>query len=288
MNYRYHEEKKKMYIDGHEREDTVQYRQEVFLPQWREHHKQMMELCECESSNHDSGCEVVSQAPTNCLILVTHDESTFYANNHRKRCWVHEDDPNQPQAKGEGATIMASVFLTAEDGNLQSKDECVPYISAPLFPTLIHFQLTHRKRNSHFLMKPGKGRDSYFNHELFLNQVKNAIDIFEEQYGPNAKALFAFDNAMIHKKQALNSLSAQHMPKGEGWNSKIAPEQMWHGRLPNGDTQDFYLPNPDPTSDKPGPFKGMTQILVERGFYDVPKLLTQCLNFKCEDESLSA
>ena len=63
---------------------------------------------------------------------------------------------------------------------------------------------------------------------------------------------------------------------------------MQHGRLPNGDAQDFYWPNPDPTSDKPGTFKGMAQILVERGFLNAPSLPSQCPNFKCIDESLSA
>ena len=125
MDYRYREQKKGMYVDGHEHEDTVQYRKEVFLPRWKEYRAQMMDLCDCTSVHHDCDCDVASKAPANRLVLVTHDKSIFYANNRQKKCWVGEGDSNQLQAKGEGATIMASVFLTAEIGNLESEDRYV-------------------------------------------------------------------------------------------------------------------------------------------------------------------
>lgn len=121
-----------------------------------------------------------------------------------------------------------------------------------------------------------------------MEQVKTAVDIFEERYGPNATALFMFDNATTHQKQAPDALSSRHMPKNGGWNSKTAPEYMRPGKLPDGTSQNFYHPNPDPTSNKPGLFKGMAQILVERGFTNAPKLPAQCEGFKCVDQSLSA
>ena len=57
-------------------------------------------------------------------------------------------------------------------------------------------------------MKPGKGRDGWFNHEMFMNQVKTGVDTFEECHGPDVKALFSFDNATLHKKCAPDALSA--------------------------------------------------------------------------------
>lgn len=42
------------------------------------------------------------------LVLVTHDESTFYANDHHKSIdrhksmWTHKSDKATPQSKGEG------------------------------------------------------------------------------------------------------------------------------------------------------------------------------------------
>jgi hypothetical protein len=35
LGYRWREEKKGQYADGHEREDVVTYRQNIFLPLWR-------------------------------------------------------------------------------------------------------------------------------------------------------------------------------------------------------------------------------------------------------------
>ena len=61
-----------------------------------------------------------------------------------------------------------------------------------------------------------------------------------------AKRKGGHNNATIHQKRAPDALSAHKMPKNPGWNSKAAPEQMQCGRLPNGDPQDFYWPNPDP------------------------------------------
>jgi len=57
-----------------------------------------------------------------CLILMTHDESTFYANNEQKTHWYHESEAPMPVKKGEGASIMTSDFLTSEWGCLTSED----------------------------------------------------------------------------------------------------------------------------------------------------------------------
>ena len=61
------------------------------------------------------------------LILVTHDESTFYETDRRKTLWTHLSDKAVPLKKGEGVSLMPSEFLTVEWGRLQSADgtECV-------------------------------------------------------------------------------------------------------------------------------------------------------------------
>lgn len=56
------------------------------------------------------------------LILVTHDESTFYENDRHKTTWGHKSDKPVPLKKGEGSSLMASDFLTVEWGRLQSAD----------------------------------------------------------------------------------------------------------------------------------------------------------------------
>jgi hypothetical protein len=59
------------------------------------------------------------------LILVTHDESTFYENDQRKTKWVHEKEKAVAEKKGEGQSIMASNFLTVEWGWLRDGDKYV-------------------------------------------------------------------------------------------------------------------------------------------------------------------
>ncbi|TDL16543.1 hypothetical protein BD410DRAFT_707189, partial [Rickenella mellea] len=59
------------------------------------------------------------------LVLVTHDESTFYANNRKKTLWVHVSATPKPQVKGEGASIMVSDFCSPDIGWLRTDDGCV-------------------------------------------------------------------------------------------------------------------------------------------------------------------
>ncbi|KIJ36426.1 hypothetical protein M422DRAFT_120266, partial [Sphaerobolus stellatus SS14] len=72
MEFRYGTGKNGMYIDGHEREDVVHY------------HKR--------------------------IVLLTHDESTFYVNDRCKLHWIHKDEKPEPVGKGEGVSIMVSDF----------------------------------------------------------------------------------------------------------------------------------------------------------------------------------
>lgn len=136
-------------------------------------------------------------------------------------------------------------------------------------------------RSARVYFKAGKQRDGYFTHEKFFQQVRDALDIFEERF-PNSKALVALDNATTHAKRAENALAARRMPKNPGWKSKQALEvHMQHGFLPNGEPQDLYFPDNHPTY--PGQFKGMAQILSERGL-PVPAR-AECPKFQCIDKT---
>jgi len=56
------------------------------------------------------------------LILVTHDESTFYANDRRKTKWIDSSQKAAPEPKGKGQSIMVSDFLMSEWGSLRDGD----------------------------------------------------------------------------------------------------------------------------------------------------------------------
>ncbi|KIK72536.1 hypothetical protein PAXRUDRAFT_798401 [Paxillus rubicundulus Ve08.2h10] len=106
------------YVDGHERPDVVDYRQSVFIPNWK-----AMEVCMRQWSR-DGITEEKLQLPQGTwpVIAWCHDESTFYANNRRHSGWVHVDVGADPQPKGEGESIMVSDFISPEYGWCRSPD----------------------------------------------------------------------------------------------------------------------------------------------------------------------
>lgn len=165
--------------------------------------------------------------------------------------------------KGEGVSLMASDFLTVEWGRLQSEDG------------------TEAAR---ILFKAGKNRDGYLTSDDLIAQVDHAIDIFEGCTNGLATGLFLFDNAPSHQKRADDALSARKMPKfpSEDWTHRKGCARMCPGILPNGQMQSFYFDDDHP--EMPGYFKGMEQIIRERGLWK-DKLKAQCENFKCIEGS---
>jgi len=119
MSWRFSKDPKGMYIDGHERADVVAYRSE-FLGRWSGYERRMRLF-------HGDG--TVSKEPQllhteQQLVLYTHDESTFYANDRRKTIWTHSSAV-QPKAKGEGESLMVGDFLSPEFGRLRTEEACV-------------------------------------------------------------------------------------------------------------------------------------------------------------------
>ncbi|KAJ1299988.1 hypothetical protein OPQ81_003836 [Rhizoctonia solani] len=62
---------------------------------------------------------------------------------------------------------------------------------------------------------------------------------------------------------------------------KIPAPRMEPGKLPDGRAQSFYFPNDHPTH--PGWFKGMAEVLRERGLEHIAEKPAQCRDFKCEE-----
>jgi hypothetical protein len=133
MEWRYGKATKGMYIDGHERADVVEYRK-GFLSRMNEYSKRM--------TTYDQDGNILSM-PTGIdlaagiypLIKVTQDESTFTMYDRRRTKWDHED-AKQPEAKGEGPSLMVSGMLTEEWGELRHVDRCVETSLSFLIVTL--------------------------------------------------------------------------------------------------------------------------------------------------------
>jgi hypothetical protein len=75
------------YVDGHESEDVVDYRQNKFLPAWYALESKMRKWSSVDPAKLDKG-QSISERRT---VVWFHDESTFYAHDCRQKRWVHKD-----------------------------------------------------------------------------------------------------------------------------------------------------------------------------------------------------
>jgi hypothetical protein len=117
LKWRYAKRKNGMYIDGHERDDVVAYRQ-AFVNRWAEY--------ETEFQIWDDNGNLPPLPPNSRrLILITHDKSVFFQNDERTTCWSHQDSRPTPKPKGDGQSLMVSDFLTAAWGRLRDDSRLV-------------------------------------------------------------------------------------------------------------------------------------------------------------------
>ncbi|TFY76443.1 hypothetical protein EWM64_g7570 [Hericium alpestre] len=243
MEWRYGEKKNGMYIDGHECEDVVAYCNK-FVKHYRDYEKRMV----LYDVNGDIASKPkgfpVPQGPRFRLYLITHDESTFFQNDRRKKVWSHPDQGPTPQPKGEGDSLMVSDFLCPDFGRLKFGDD-----EARLF------------------FRAGKNRDGYFTNDDLLLQTLHVIDIFEAWTYGWATALFLFDNVQTHRKRATDALSATKMLKNVklGWTQHKDGPKMRDGRFADDTPQPLYFPDDHPKM--PGWFKGMEVIIRECGLW---------------------
>ena len=275
LGYRWRKTPKGQYVDEHEREDIVAYRQTTFIPTMAEYLSRMRNWSE-ENPTIEQRTPTVGKR----VVIWHHDESVFYANDRRHIRWVHQSEKPVPCAKGEGASLMAADFISADYGWLSSPDG---------------------RERAQVLFKPGKHRDGYFDSEDIIHQTETAMDIIEK-YFPDEEHLFLFDNATTHTKRADDALSARKMPKftpppGKNWGVSVTErdsngniihnnagkpnkviQRMSNAQLPNGDPQLLYFPEGHPRA---GVFKGMAIMLEERGLFEESKLKTECKGFKC-------
>jgi hypothetical protein len=276
LGFRWKLEAKGMYTDGHEREDVVKYRQEVFLPTYQGLHRRSAKFD--DNGGHVPQGEILSNGELE-VVFHHHDESTFYGNDRRKLRWVHSSESPKPYAKGEGLSLMVADFVSSKFGWLTSPD---------------------RSQSARVTLRPGKARDGYFSNEEVLGQLSDAMDTLETHYG-SYQHVFVLDNARTHTKRAESSLSARRMTKnpkasfvfseivrdsagravqGENGQPKMEDRKMDGAKFADGTPQDLYFAADHPQF--PGWFKGMTEILRERGYAGPEKIKAECPGFKCD------
>ncbi|KAG2141967.1 hypothetical protein DEU56DRAFT_754920 [Suillus clintonianus] len=226
-------EPKGQYSDGHERDDIIHYRQNVFLPGWNRYHTQMRQWTD---KNISTAVQVLTESSSltgRRVVHWFHDESTFYANDRRKQRWVHISEGAVPLPKGEGASLMVADFVSADYGWLRSLDG---------------------KESARILFRAGKARDRYFTNDNILAHAEKAMDILLRDY-PNEDHILMFDNATTHRNCALMMRYANGKPLVAADGKPVKKcIRMADTCLINGDTQPLYFPE---GHEKAGWFKGM-------------------------------
>ncbi|PVH69714.1 hypothetical protein DL98DRAFT_379349, partial [Cadophora sp. DSE1049] len=183
-------EKKGVYVDGHEREDVIEYRQKEFLPQ--------MAYFQSLTTNYEEDANKVLQPITPILspgekehVLYYHDESCFHAKDYSTRIWLDENQQKMP-SKSKGGLIHCSDFISLEG------------------------RLSIGQKDARKIIYPGGPQKiPYWDTEALLKQMDEAIDIFEEKH-PNKVAVFIFDQSSAHASKGSGALNAFAMNLGEG------------------------------------------------------------------------
>lgn len=125
------------------------------------------------------------------FVFVTHDESTFYANDGKNDIWLM-DGENYLRKKGPGQSIMISEF------------QC------PCHGTMKRNGWSSRK-----IFKAGGDREGWWTYHDMVKQLEeDAIKLFEVLH-PGCKAVFLLDNSSNHNAFADDALVASRMTLNE-------------------------------------------------------------------------
>lgn len=245
LGFNYTEVKKGVYIDGHERDDVVEYRNAVFLPKFYKLLPRMVTWDE-EGAMHIPSPELLEGKKP--IVLVTHDESTFNSNDGRRAAWMKEgQQPLRPKGRGKG--IMVSDFLIPYGRLVSRGQDCDPTFATEYLEY---------------------GKDNYWTGESMISQLVNkAIPIFEAVF-PDFQACFMFDNSSNHGMYASDALMASKMNLNPGGRQL----KLRDGFFSRGCPQSMVFPNNHPVF--PGQPKGIRQVLLERGIW------RQGLNLDCK------
>jgi len=248
LEYGLTEYKKGVYYDGHERADVIEARY-VFLKRMSE----LEPLMAVYTMNDLKRVAPKLKQGQREHVLVVQDETTFNANDGRRRGWVSRStgEGAVPPKKSKGKALHVSDFLSEAKGRL-----CLP--PGQNAPGCQH-------RDARLIIKPGKNADGYWKGKDVLDQVRDrAIPIFNALH-PRCVGVFVFDNSTAHGARAADALCVHNILKSDDGKELLVP--MRDGWYVDADGTRVPQPMHFPT----GKRKGLVTILTERALFD-PKL----------------
>lgn len=226
--YQYRKNKREIFFDDHEREDVVAYRNV-----WSQRMVEYMGRSDFyEGDQLENVVPPKLQEGEQKIVFVTHDESTFYANDGKNDLWLQEGE-NYIRKKVAGQSIMVSEFQCPCHGTMRIKN----WTSRQLF-------------------KAGTNREGWWSYTNMVQQLENdAIPLFESLH-PGCQAVFLFDNSCNHGAFADEALVASRMPlKEQEWPlEKQYQFKDTMADLPNGTSiaQTMFFEKEFSTRDKKG------------------------------------
>lgn len=178
-----------LFFDGHEREDVVAYRKE-----WS---KRIMEYLGY-SETYDYDDVSVAIPPTLSIgikqhVFVTHDESTFYANDHQQYAWLEKTE-SFILPKSQGRSIMISEFHCPCHGTMRAV-------------------INGKSMTSRVVFYPGAASQGYWTSEHMIIQLKDVLELFKFLH-VGMVGVFLFDQSSNHKAYAKDALVASRMNMG--------------------------------------------------------------------------
>lgn len=240
LGFRPQSHKKGIYIDGHERNDVIEYRS-LYLRKLEILEKTHLPPPSCPGGN--TQFTVGNSEATKHLVLIYHDECIFHANEGQTVLWAEDGKvPIRPKTQGRG--LMVSDFVTEHDGLLVLTDE--EYLKA-------HDTTSNISKYACETIKYGASGDGYWNNDKFLKQVKKAVDIAEAKYpGDKYTLVWLFDQSSGHCAFRDDALNVNKMNVKPGGTQPKMRDTTWEGKR-----QRMVLPDGRP--------KGMKRVLEERG-----------------------
>lgn len=246
LGFQFLDYSKGTYVDGHERDDVVAYRKD-YLAELR----QLEAMYPPPPDPSDVPCPPPPPGQKR-LVIIDHDESTFYANDDESRAWG-EPGSHYIKPKGKGSSIMVSDFI----------DE----LNGPLCLSDAEFALHQKskpglRQEARVLLECGENRDGYWDSKKFLLNVQAAADIADIKY-PAEKydILWLFDNAPSHRKMADDALNVHNMNMKPGGQKPILRDTQYKDASGAVHQQQMHILD---QNGKKIP-KGTKRVLEERG-----------------------
>lgn len=207
LEYRWKEVHKGVFFDGHEQEDVREYWETFFhemkllLPYFVDFSEDDTMVSKEYTSNY-----AVGGPEKRPIIMITHDEGTFSANNWCKKVWtLNSQGILRPKGR-EKRIIILDFLLPWSHLNLFSlstqQQEDLAKSGVPL-EAATYFEYR-------------KTKEWYWAGEHLLDQImKKALPIGEALY-PGYELLFMFDNTTKYSIYAPDAFEVAHMNKGSG------------------------------------------------------------------------